>query len=397
MLLTKILFAILIIICSMFYILYVWDFALILLVVMLALPVIMFVTTFIAKKHIHAEFALKETVISKNASFPVQLCVTNTSFIPVGKAESRIEYYNIFNNSVSSFDIYMPIQARNTQRMTFQVNSKYCGIIIVKTAYISIFDPLRLFRFRIAKDISAKITVQPDTHEIGGIVSESAADYDESTIFSENKPGDDPSEVFDLRQYNPGDKLNRVHWKLSSKKDELIVKDYSLPIECSTALFLDLKYYEDSDYTLPIFDTLIETLVSLSHFLCENLRVHNVIYYSGKINRFVCEEIKEKGDIDELIRNITDSLRDDLFSESPYAYFSADELPHTSSITYISSHADPKTISCLASSVDAAVKNALIVVKSLEQSSNLQNMPEQLKMIPVVIGRISASIKDIEI
>ena len=54
-------------------------------------------------------------------------------------------------------------------------------------------------------------------------------------------------------------------------------------------------------------------------------------------------------------------------------------------------------MSCLASNVNAAIKNAVIVVKSLEQSANLQNMPEQLRAIPVVIGRISASIKDIEI
>ncbi len=397
MLLTKILFVILILICAAFYVMYVWDFALVLLIVMIALPIIMFVTTFIAKKQINAQFVLKEAVAAKNTSIPVQLCITNNSFFPIGKAEARIEYYNIFNNSISTFDIYMPIQARNSQRMTFQLSSKYCGALIIKTAYVCIFDPLRIFSFKISKDLAAEMYVLPEIHEIGGSVSETESVSDDSIRFSDVKPGDDPSEVFDLRQYSAGDKLNRIHWKLSSKKDEFIVKDYSLPIDCSTTLFIDLKYYDNSDYTLPVFDTLIETLTSLSHFLIDNARTHNIVYYDCKIKRFVTKEIKEKTDIPETIKDIVFSLREDLMCESPEAYFMSEDIPNVSSITYISSSADPKSMSCLASNVNAAIKNAVIVVKSLEQSANLQNMPEQLRAIPVVIGRISASIKDIEI
>ncbi len=97
------------------------------------------------------------------------------------------------------------------------------------------------------------------------------------------------------------------------------------------------------------------------------------------------------------MKDIVFSLREDLLCESPEAYFMSEDIPNVSSITYISSSADPKSMSCLAANVNAAIKNAVIVVKSLEQSANLQNMPEQLRAIPVVIGRISASIKDIEI
>ena len=50
MILTKLLFLILILICAAFYILYIWDFALVLLVVMITLPIIMFFVAFITKK-----------------------------------------------------------------------------------------------------------------------------------------------------------------------------------------------------------------------------------------------------------------------------------------------------------------------------------------------------------
>ena len=44
MFLTKILFIFLILVCAAFYILYIWDFALILLIVMVALPILMFIS-----------------------------------------------------------------------------------------------------------------------------------------------------------------------------------------------------------------------------------------------------------------------------------------------------------------------------------------------------------------
>ena len=222
MILTKILFIILIIVCICFYVLYVWDFALILLIVIAALPVIMFITTYITKRLITVEFAVKDKNVSKNKDFPVQLVVTNRSIFPIGKAEAHIEYYNVFSDQTSAFDLYLPVQLRNSQRITFQLSSKFCGVIKIRSARLNIYDPLRLFRFRTAKNICTDIAVMPEGHEIGGIVHYTDRVNEESDVFSEYKPGDDPSEVFDLREYNQGDKLNRIHWKLSSKKTTLL-------------------------------------------------------------------------------------------------------------------------------------------------------------------------------
>ena len=96
MLLTKILFLILIIICIFFYILYIWDFAFVLLVIAVSLPIVMFVTTLITKFFLSAELAFSDNTAAKNENFPVQLCISNRSIFPLGKAEAYIEYYNMF-------------------------------------------------------------------------------------------------------------------------------------------------------------------------------------------------------------------------------------------------------------------------------------------------------------
>lgn len=397
MILTKLLFIVLIIVCALFYILYVWDFALVLLMVMTALPVIMFITTFITKKKLTVEFAVKDKTAVKLKDFPVQLVVTNKSIFPVGKAEARIEYYNTFSRDVSSFDLFLPIQPRNSQRVTFQLNSKFCGTIRIKTLYLNIYDPLRIFRFKTAGNIHTEVTIMPEGHDIGGVVNYSDRVNEESDIFSEHRPGDDPSEVFDLREYNPGDKLNRIHWKLSSKKDEFIVKDYSLPIDVPCLLFLDLKCYVESVLTLPVFDTLIETFLSISQFLLDNERCHSVVFFNASQNQFAEYSITNSTDLAAVVRTLISSINESHLCQKPEVYFTENSGLSFASFTYISSDPDSEMLERIDEEVDADYKNAVIVIDDADKSASVGGDYSSLNVIPVLVGRISASIKDIDI
>ncbi len=397
MLLTKLLFIVLIIICILFYILYLWDFALVLLIVIAVLPIIMFITTYIAKKNITVEFAVRDKSISKNTDFPVQLVVTNKSIFPIGKASARIEYYNIFSDQLSAFDLFLPIQARNSQRVTFRLCSKFCGIIKIKTSSLHIYDPLKIFKFKVAENISTEVNILPEGHEISGIVQYTDRVNEESDIFSEHRPGDDPSEVFDLREYNPGDKLNKIHWKLSSKKDDFIVKEYSMPIDVPCAVFLDLKSYTSGNYDLPVIDTVIETFLSLSQFLLDNERGHSVISFDSSQNCFTEEHIHDTSDLNKFIKKLFSSFTDSMDCQPPDKCFFDNPDLSFASFTYISSSTDQGVLDKIDEGVDADIKNAFIIAESEKKFSEADGAFSSLNITPVLVGRISASIKDIEI
>jgi len=397
MLITKILFFVLIIVCTFFYILYVPDFALVLLVVFIALPVIMLISSFILRFSIKAEVIVKDTVMSKNQPFPVQLCIANKSFIPVGKAEAHIEYYNVFSNQISSFYLDMPIQPRNSQRVTFQLDSKFCGIIKIKVVNIKVFDPMRLFKFKTGKNIIAEVAVMPEIHDVSGTIMNLDHVCEESEVFSENKSGDDPSEIFDLREYNPGDKLNRIHWKLSSKKDEFIVKEYSLPVDIPSVIFLNLRCYEDSEYTLPVFDTLIETFLSVSQLMLDNERSHKLVFYHGGKGQFVERNVSSADDLAEVTRDIIISFNDNLYCLPPDSYFKEKSMMSISSFTMITALPDSDIFSVIDECVEADIKNTLVVVRSHEAASEIKCGYADINITPVTAGRISSSIKDIEL
>ncbi len=54
------------------------------------------------------------------------------------------------------------------------------------------------------------------------------------------KPGGGYAENHELRSYRPGDRLNLVHWKLSAKADELMVREPMVPDQSRILLTIDL-------------------------------------------------------------------------------------------------------------------------------------------------------------
>lgn len=84
----------------------------------------------------------------------------------------------------------------------------------------------------------AVVTVMPETIPVSMVISNQVRSFPmDSDEFSKTKSGDDVSEVYDVREYRPGDGMQRVHWKLSARQEKLWVKEYSFPLGASVVLF----------------------------------------------------------------------------------------------------------------------------------------------------------------
>ena len=92
----------------------------------------------------------------------------------------------------------------------------------------------------------------------------------EGDKYSPHKPGDDPTELFGLRPYREGDRLSRIHWKLSQKTGQTLVKELGLPVSERVLFLLDLTGPgEEISLQLDAFAT-------LSGFLTDQGAAHGV-------------------------------------------------------------------------------------------------------------------------
>lgn len=98
----------------------------------------------------------------------------------------------------------------------------------------------------------------------------------EGERYSQAKPGDDLTELFGLRDYRPGDKLSRLHWKLSQKAGRALVKEPSFPLADCLLFLLDFNGQG------PEADVLLDIFATLSGFLLQQGVAHRVGYREGQ-------------------------------------------------------------------------------------------------------------------
>ena len=137
--------------------------------------------------------------------------------------------------------------------------------------------------------------------------------------------------------------------------------------------------------------------MSVSQFLIENERVHKIVYYNAKYREFTEKQVDSPEVLGEIMKELIFSINDNLYCEAPDSYFSENRLNALSSFTFISSAADEKVLEYIEDEVDSDLKNSIIVVKDADEAVKVQSGYSEMSLIPVAIGRISASIKDLEI
>ena len=118
------------------------------------------------------------------------------------------------------------------------VSFRYRGLYEIGVHELYVYDPLRLFRLRVDINNFSNVMVYPRKLEFEK-ESESAIS-DLPSPYVRTIDSRDKSEVSNIREYRMGDPLKSVHWKLSSKAEELQIKDYNTNDDRHTYIFVDL-------------------------------------------------------------------------------------------------------------------------------------------------------------
>jgi uncharacterized protein (DUF58 family) len=99
-------------------------------------------------------------------------------------------------------------------------------------------DPFVLFRLRSELDKAQDVLVYPNAAELPFFWAESQAES--GTGRNSWLTTEAGSVVFGIREYVPGDSLNRIHWRSSAHSGKLIVKDFDIDLSEKVWLLSDL-------------------------------------------------------------------------------------------------------------------------------------------------------------
>jgi len=213
-----------------------------LLMILLVLLAASAVVAFRMKYAVSAEFSVKNNVVRKNDKIPVYLTVTNSSVLPVPRMKVHICIRQEGGRSQKICSAACAADSHGRTHMTFYLETDRCGVTGLQVSGVTVRDYLGLFKMKRRCDAGAEVIVIPEIYPVSlSVLSDFRYFTGEGDVFSETEAGDDPSEVFEIREYRPGDKIQKIHWKLSARMDALYVRDYSEPSGYAIALVGDFK------------------------------------------------------------------------------------------------------------------------------------------------------------
>ena len=139
---------------------------------------------------------------------------------------------------------------------------------------------------------SSKLLISPIMDHESYIKGGRNAYLTDSDKYSETQKGDDPSQVFEVREYVPGDDIRRIHWRLSSKQDTLIVKEYSRPMEEDCVILLETGIAAAEPERQKVrSDNILSVFMKLAYELIQNEQSVTVYWYSNTPKVMVSFEI----------------------------------------------------------------------------------------------------------
>lgn len=289
--------------------LFVWCFgyygssvALALAVLMVLIPVCsVFVNLYLKKKlRIHIEAPM---IQRKGDPGRILVTIQNPTVFSALRIRLDLEVCNQLNRQRHCEKIMTHALGKTKQRNPLRFASDYCGRIRISIPRVVLYDCFGLIGIPMAYKTVVHMTVQPDTFEPNVVLMPSPSSTDDSDIYSQEKSGMDMSEVYQIREYVPGDSLRQIHWKLSNKFDKLIVRDPGLPITRNVLVFWE-RTGERGDPDL--IDAQAEVLISLCRSLTDNGIQFNLGWNDTDRNLCILHEIR---DMDDLVAIIPRLLR----------------------------------------------------------------------------------------
>jgi len=240
---------------------------------LLAIPLLTLPVNLYISKRIEL---IPEAAVNLKKGEAAAVCVQlyNPAIFPVFHVKCKLIAENQLNGQTALIQTVTWLPARKKQSAAVRIGSDYCGRIKLSVEDLRLYDCFGVFGLTKKCRTATHITVQPDTFEIDLVLNAAARFMDESDSYSQDKAGDDLSEIYQIREYVPGDSPRQVHWKLSNKFDRLIVKEPALPLTKRVLVFWE-RTGDSGD--LRRIDAQAEVIVSL----CKNLLDQSIPFTIG--------------------------------------------------------------------------------------------------------------------
>ena len=204
--------------------------------------------------------------VFKNTETEFQIKLVNHSFLPAPFLEADLRLPEKNSLRCVRKRVKVAMHGSGDYTINRKVSFGYRGTYDVGVDTVTAYDFFRIFRVNIRLYNYRSIYVMPRHFTLD--TRRAYATSDSQTEIRKNVYGIERSDVAEIRAYIPGDQMKNIHWKLSSKSDDLQVKHYSMNSGKTVYIFCDMKGHfdphKDSSYDVDINEYAVDGTVELA-------------------------------------------------------------------------------------------------------------------------------------
>lgn len=255
----------------------------ILLLFLLFVGVFLMVTLLIGQRSVHVDFFIRDVCVV-GQKCPADLKIDSKSKIPVGCIRIQFLYENVLFKTVRSQDILLEPPSGKTGRYELPFTSEDCGKIKITVKKAVCYDILGIFSRKINFPINPELIVYPELYLLDIVPKNHPEAKSAGDVYHAEERGQDVTEVFDMRDYQEGDNIKSIHWKLSGKLDRLVIREFSNPSNYHTVLFYDFSWMQkgQQEAVRQVCNGILGMVSSVSKGLMEQGQQHHVMTWSQK-------------------------------------------------------------------------------------------------------------------
>jgi uncharacterized protein (DUF58 family) len=213
---------------------------------------------------VYAVLAAPAARVYRGQEIVLEVRLENAGFLPIPQVQVELACRDEYSGQIRRLRATAMLDAKDQTVLRYAVSAKHCGLLTVWGIRIRVTDLLGVFASGWCfPDQKWEISVVPKRKTPGERMELNAALMPMVEDGSLTGRGNDPAAAYELRTYRSGEPLRNIHWKLTAKTDELMVKEFGTDAERLAQVFLDLQW-DGQPYTREDWDRFLDTVDGFS-------------------------------------------------------------------------------------------------------------------------------------
>lgn len=339
------------------------------------LPILSYILAWLSRRNLEVVQDIECTAVPKGTAAGFWIELTNRGRMPVPYIRLCWDEQPLLRYTAAA-GLYS-LAAGEKRRVKAEACAPYRGRYPIGAASVWIEDYLRLFRLPCQQPPRPEITFLPALQPITAPPSLCGASDSRAPV-----PGavEDYSSVAEIVPYDPSREFRKIHWKLTARLDELMVRQFETEDSARATLLLDITSLGEGEQGAALADAMAEGAASLLSVLMRDDRPIGLLY--GLDRPVLLQNSGREGfeNYYKLIGGLP--FAGELDAAALLSYYL--ETRTAGAALLFTAQADDRLLSAVSAALSAGVQVALFALETGDEAAAAQLAALEERGVPVI-------------